>query len=88
MVTRAVALDSKRVTNYETRNVEDDCADSDIDSDCTGDDAGSDVVHVGTIFDLKVQSDRRSSGKNVKIRKCKERSPASQMEVGPLYDFY
>ena len=24
-----------------------DCADSDIDSDCTGDDAGSDVVYVG-----------------------------------------
>jgi len=27
--------------------VEIDCADSDIDTDCTGDDAGSDVVYVG-----------------------------------------
>ncbi len=31
----------------EERNLEIDCADSDIDSDCTGDDAGSDVVYVG-----------------------------------------
>ena len=32
--------------NYEKRNLEIDCADSDIDTDCTGDDVGSDVVHV------------------------------------------
>ena len=42
----AVAQALKRLTNYEKGNVEDDCADSDIDSDCTGDDAGSDVVYV------------------------------------------
>ena len=44
--TVAVVQALKRVTNYEERNVEVDRADSDIDSDCTGDDAGSDVVHV------------------------------------------
>ena len=32
--------------NYEKGNLEVDCADSDIDSDCTGNDAGSDVVYV------------------------------------------
>jgi len=35
-----------RSKKYEERNVEVDCADSDIDSDCTGNDAGSDVVYV------------------------------------------
>jgi len=35
-----------RSKKYEERNMEIDCADSDIDSDCTGDDAGSDVVYV------------------------------------------
>ena len=44
--TVAVVQALKRVTNYEKGNVEVDCADSDIDSDCTGDDAGSDVVYV------------------------------------------
>ena len=32
--------------NYEKRDLEDDCADSDFDSDCTGNDARSDVVYV------------------------------------------
>jgi len=35
-----------KIQNYETGNLEDDCADSDFDSDCTRDDAGSDVVHL------------------------------------------
>jgi len=35
-----------KIQNYETGNMEDDCADSDFDSDCTGDDARSDVVYV------------------------------------------
>ena len=42
---KATKVDYK-IQNYETGNLEVDCADSDIDSDCTGDDAGSDVVYV------------------------------------------
>ncbi len=37
-----------KIQNYEKGNMEADCADSDFDSDCTGDDAGSDVVYVAT----------------------------------------
>ena len=44
--TVVVAQASKRVTNYETGNVETDRADSDIDTDCTGDDARSDELYV------------------------------------------
>ena len=40
------ALARVRSKRYEERNLEIDCADSDFDSDCTGDDVGSDVVHV------------------------------------------
>ena len=34
------------IRSYETGNVETDCADSDFDTDCTGDDARSDELHV------------------------------------------
>ena len=47
VATTAVAPQaSKRVTNYEERNVEIDCAGADFDTDCTGDDARSDELHV------------------------------------------
>ena len=41
-----------RSKKYEERNLEIDCADSDIDSDCTGNDAGSDVVYVTSTKDM------------------------------------
>ena len=43
---RLRSITTFNIQNYEKRNLEIDCADFDIDSDCTGDDAGSDVVYV------------------------------------------
>jgi len=44
---KAILQNSKfKIQNYEKRDLEIDCADSDIDTDCTGNDAGSDVVYV------------------------------------------
>ena len=45
---KAILQNSKfKIQNYETGNVEADRADSDFDTDCTGDDAGSDELYVG-----------------------------------------
>ena len=43
---RLRSITTFNIQNYEKGDLEIDCADFDIDSDCTGDDAGSDVVYV------------------------------------------